>query len=546
MFRIDIILFCLLCATHVSAGNFNLEQDLVRLDSVVSNYKTYIAAKEKEIATYRHNSGLLVAASDKYLYNRQLFELYLKFNSDSAVCYAEKCVAIASRKGMEAEYTMSRIDLAMAYAFRGDMIEAQELLAQIGDIELLEEPLRTKMAIAMLETKIRRNYQPQQRRSKDYRRLIDRIWVEYGRYLKPENWMNDYYKSLITERVDLPKVMSIVKKTPKPSVQAAMLYQVVALGYRNKGDEKGDYHYLILSAINDIKSANREAMSLVQIINSPFIDKGSKRAVKYAMLCADNARIYNDKWRSLDIVTAHSIITQQYERKLEKQESTMKITIVLLVVAIVAICLLYYLVLRKRRKAIELIAKIRMMNQTLRDMVEREKQMQTMLKENNDRLEAEIQMRNTNFINVYQLVSKYIQEEKDFRKRVFNQITSGKIDKARSALASTSETEKYKHGFYQQFDQAFLTSHPDFIDKFNALLKPDCQVSLTETGELTPELRIYALVSIGITDSVSIASFLHYSPQTVYNYRLKMRHNACISEKTFADTVARFYAKADI
>ena len=60
--------------------------------------------------------------------------------------------------------------------------------------------------------------------------------------------------------------------------------------------------------------------------------------------------------------------------------------------------------------------------------------------------------------------------------------------------------------------------------------------------KLTPELRIYALVSMGITDSVSIAEFLHYSPQTIYNYRLRVRHNAIIPEKNFADAVAQMYA----
>ncbi|MBM6992880.1 MAG: hypothetical protein I3J02_06425 [Prevotella sp.] len=475
-----------------------------------------------------------------------LFELYLKFDADSAMRYAQTCLNIALEKGMKPESLMSKIDLATIYIFRGDMYKAQKLLTQLGDISLLEESYRTKLAIAMLEFKLRVNYQPPRLRDKDYQQQMDNIWAEYGKYLTQDCWMHAYYKTIVTERTDLPQLLAMVRDTPKPSIQAAMLYHAVALSYKKKGDEKTYYHFLIISAINDIMSANREAMSLVQIINSPFINKDSKRAAEYAMLCADNAKNYNDKWRSLDVVTAHSIITQQYEKRLEGRETAMKIAIVMLALAVVVICLLFYLVLRKRRKAIELIANIRTMNQTLQDMVANEKRMQAQLKANNDRLEAEIQLRNTNFIEVYKLVSKYIQDVKEFKKSVYNQITAGKIDKARSALSSTTDTEKYKHSFYQQFDQAFLTSHPDFISKLNTLLQPDSQVSLPESGELTPELRIYALVSIGITDSVSIASFLHYSPQTVYNYRLKMRHCACISEKTFADTVARFYAKADI
>jgi hypothetical protein len=83
--------------------------------------------------------------------------------------------------------------------------------------------------------------------------------------------------------------------------------------------------------------------------------------------------------------------------------------------------------------------------------------------------------------------------------------------------------------------------HPDFIDRFNELMKPDKKIIVPSAEVLTPELRIYALVSLGITESVSIADFLHYSPQTIYNYRLKVRHGSCIDEKEFADTIEKMY-----
>ena len=157
-------------------------------------------------------------------------------------------------------------------------------------------------------------------------------------------------------------------------------------------------------------------------------------------------------------------------------------------------------------------------------------------------LRDEIAYHNRNFINVYQLVTKYIADVQVFKKSVFNLITSGKIDKARSELKSQTNTEGYLQNFFVHFDQAFLASHPDFVERFNSLLKPECAILPPATDRLTPELRIYALVSMGITDSVSIAEFLHYSPQTIYNYRLRVRHNACIPEKNFADAVAQMYA----
>lgn len=112
-------------------------------------------------------------------------------------------------------------------------------------------------------------------------------------------------------------------------------------------------------------------------------------------------------------------------------------------------------------------------------------------------------------------------------------------------LASSSElSDEGLQSLYKKFDVAFLAIHPDFVERFNQLLKPEKRIILKEENCLTPELRIYAMVCLGIGDSTSIAEFLHYSPQTVYNYRLKIRKSACIDEKLFAETVRNLYVTA--
>ena len=94
-----------------------------------------------------------------------------------------------------------------------------------------------------------------------------------------------------------------------------------------------------------------------------------------------------------------------------------------------------------------------------------------------------------------------------------------------------------KH-FYTHFDHAFLAMYPDFIQRMNSLLRPECRCDETQT-ELSTPLRIYALLVLGVTDSVGIADFLHLSSQTVYNYRLKMRRCALNDEKKFDEDVLR-------
>ena len=95
--------------------------------------------------------------------------------------------------------------------------------------------------------------------------------------------------------------------------------------------------------------------------------------------------------------------------------------------------------------------------------------------------------------------------------------------------------------FYKQFDKAFIRTHPDFMERFNALMKPEERIIPPEES-LTPELRIFALMSIGITDGTSIADFLQYSVQTIYNYRMRVRRSAIVDEKDFDATIENMYS----
>ena len=91
--------------------------------------------------------------------------------------------------------------------------------------------------------------------------------------------------------------------------------------------------------------------------------------------------------------------------------------------------------------------------------------------------------------------------------------------------------------FYANFDKIFLNLFPHFVDAFNELLLPEERIILDEENTLTPELRIFALVKLGINDSSVIAEYLHYSAQTVYNYRLKIRKKLAIPKDEFIDRV---------
>ena len=541
-----IFLFSLLASVVSMAQNvkFDIEADLHRLDTVVANSHKYDAQKMHDINYIKRSTGDFVTPTERYNFYKRLYDEYMKFDSDSAKHYASMCQKVASRTNMHNYEVAAILDRAYIFITCGELIDAQRILNTISTpIDSLPDDVRMKYAITMLEYRIRLDLKSFWENKYGDKEACLAVWNKYNRYLPDDMWQKHYYESSLTDHDVLKKLQADLANTQRPSIKAAMLYVSIARQYKKRGaDEKLYLHYLILSAINDVKCSNREASSLIFIVNSPHICAGTERAFNYAMLCTENAKSYKDVGRSFDIVKAHAKITRAYQKRLEYNIMLCIGCMALLVLAILAVVLLYRNVVRKRRAQAELLSQIETANVSLEESVKKEQQALEKLRHSNALLRDEIASHNSNFINVYQLVTKYIADVQAFKKSVFNLITSGKIDKARSELKSQTNAENYLQNFFVHFDKAFLASHPDFVERFNQLLKPECAIVPPTDDRLTPELRIYALVSMGITDSVSIAEFLHYSPQTIYNYRLRVRHCACIPEKNFADAVAQMYA----
>lgn len=124
----------------------------------------------------------------------------------------------------------------------------------------------------------------------------------------------------------------------------------------------------------------------------------------------------------------------------------------------------------------------------------------------------------------------------DYRKFVMRKVKAHQTDDLLRSASSTKLSEQEAAQFYTQFDKAFIELYPSFVSEFNALLRPECQIPLARDGSLTTEMRIYALVRLGVGESVEIATLLFYSPQTIYNYRTSVRKRA-INPETFENDV---------
>ena len=135
------------------------------------------------------------------------------------------------------------------------------------------------------------------------------------------------------------------------------------------------------------------------------------------------------------------------------------------------------------------------------------------------------------------LCSIYMDRLDDLRKKVNKRVKQRQYAELIELTQSAEFQEQELEEFYANFDSAFLHLFPHFVDSFNAMLKPEEQVTLTDKNRLNTTVRIFALIRLGIDDSSKIAEFLHYSVNTIYNYRARVKNGALTDRESFEDMV---------
>ena len=164
------------------------------------------------------------------------------------------------------------------------------------------------------------------------------------------------------------------------------------------------------------------------------------------------------------------------------------------------------------------------------------------LQDSNNSLEEANHVKEEYIARFFDQCSEYIEKLENYRKSLNAKAKNNQLDDLFKMIKSTTLVETELEELYQNFDSIFLNIYPSFIQEFNALLLPEEQI-VPKAGELlNTELRIFALIRLGITDSIKIANFLRYSLRTVYNYRTKVRNKAAGSREEFEEIVKKIGA----
>lgn len=534
------------------------EPDYIRhLDSLIQESPEFEKEKTARIEQLRKGSASATSPGEKYLFNRALFDEYMIFNSDSARKYINENLELASQTGNEEWQIESKIRKAQFLTGTGLMVKAMNILDSIDPSTLSKDALTDYYGEKIYLYSHLGNYTGGDNNSyygmeRMYRDSIMTIIDEsHPQYLWFKGW-----DILGTDKPAAKTIEALKAKIAKSKLnthQDAKDAYILAKLYEQGGDRDNFLRYMSLSASADVRISNWSEISSLQELSAALFNDGRgeiERPYAYTSYCLDKAIAYPNRVQAYLLSDSMRAISSAYQREANKHQQTTQAMMILAFVltAILAGAVIYIVTQYRRLHSQQ--KRLDDTNRSLSEKIEELDKAKTLLNEANGRLQALIadlkeknyELNEANYVkeeyicNIFNLCSEYISKLSDLKKSIHLKAVTKKYKEIEQETEDFDMKADFKE-FYRAFDTVFLHIYPDFVHDFNELLQEDKQIIPKEGELLNTELRIYALIRLGITDSTKIAEFLHCSSQTVYNNRFKVRGRARVPKKDFAEIV---------
>ncbi|MDL2256817.1 DUF6377 domain-containing protein [Bacteroidales bacterium OttesenSCG-928-I14] len=475
----------------------------------------------------------------EYNLNLMLHQEYRIFQLDSAVYYAERNCQIAENLGFINRILEAKLYLSWFYSMLGMSVDAKAILSEIDASNLPENlyPLYYETYLSFFGSYMANSLHDYSNEYNSYRDLFLSVIDPQSFSYKINNASKKAAEGKDNEAES--DLLIMLSQEPGYTHQYAMITHNLAYIYKRRGETELEKKYFTLSAIADLQNAVKENASVRMLALIYYTEGNIEMAYRLMQSAIEDAVFGNVQFRTVQLSQFYSIVNTAYlEREMErKNQLKLYIFLISLLTIFLAIAILY--VYKQMKKVSRIKEEIASANKKLVELNNDILQTNKQLNEKNDLLYESNHIKEEYIAHFFDLCSSYINKFEDYRRMLNKKAASNQLDELYNALKSTSFIEDELQELYNNFDHIFLNLYPNFVEEFNALLVKDEQVVLKPGEVLNTELRIFALVRLGITDSVKIAAFLRYSLSTIYNYRTKMRNKASVSRDDFEKKVMK-------
>jgi hypothetical protein len=516
------------CALPLHAADIDCEKVLQTLDELISNKEEYHKQKELQLNQLKKRLNSAQNANTRYALCDRIFQEYAHYQTDSAFAYILRKETLLPQIDNPEAHIEIAINRAQVLGVRG----------MYGEVRPLLDDLDARSMSAEL-----RNYY-----YRTYYHYYDWVsdFASYASEKKKFQAYTDSYRDsiLLSEAPSIdrgiiqaekfvaqgrsPEALVILKGllNEHPSKrQLTYIYYITSTAYENTDDRQQRIYYLAKTAIQDLQLSIREYASLQKLAYLMYEEGDIERAYRYLDCSMTDAVACGANLRSFEVSHFFPIIDRSYRSQVQsRQQAYRTLLIIVSTLLIILVAVMLYLYYSKRA-----------LSRTRRSLTEAVEQ----LKSVNEELAQTGKIKEVYIARYLDRCVSYLDQFERYRNSLAKLAMTSRINELYKQIKSDDFIRQERKAFYTEFDKAFLEIFPHFIENFNALLIEDKHISPKPGELLSTELRIFALIRLGVTDSNRIAHFLGYSLATVYNYRSKMRNRALVDKDQFENAVMK-------
>ncbi|MCF8227029.1 MAG: DUF6377 domain-containing protein [Bacteroidales bacterium] len=505
---------------------------LSRLNEVIDNREYFVGLKQDKIDKIK-KEFLFKERRDEidiqYNYFLALSKEYQTFKFDSAFHYSSQLIDVAYKSKDPNKIIKAQIEFANILITAGIFNEAMDTLKSIN------LSVASKQNRAEYFSMMSRGYFDMESfsQSKYYSRLYRRNGVSYFdsalTCYPPETWE---YRSLVAQKyikaencqMAIEILRDIISSYQLSNDELAIQYMLLSFSYNIQNEPDLALKYMVESSVADFMGAKKEAVALVFVANALFERAEVMLASKYINVALEESSFYGSNFRLWQISQYSPIIKSEHIVTIENQKR--QVLKYLVIVSVLSFLLIASFTVIYRQ-----ISKLK----RVKNMLEATNGQLAMI---NEELVLANRIKEEYVGYYFSVSSQMIEKLEKFKNSIYRKFSRRQFDELALELDSIN-IHKEKSFLYTKFDEVFLQIFPNFIDKFNDLLKENEQLHPREGHLLNTELRIYALIRLGITDNEKIAKILDNSVNTIYAYKTKVRNMAKLPKEEFEQEVKK-------
>lgn len=536
-------------AVHPTAAS--IDSILQCIDKAISVSDQYVQKKKERIAYLKSRADQAETLSAKYELTYQLYAEYLPFVNDSAIYYLERCSDIALQMGDDSKAGGCLSLTALCCSNAGMYVESEAILKTINPEKLHGIDLGLYYYASGHISSELAYYGKFENMRRQYAETSTNYFLLAQNYLPAGHKYHNQCREMLAQgRKDFRQALAISNEwlhNVKPgSAEYALISYYRYFDYKALGDSIQMMYSLGESVLADIRNAVMDQGSMWEMANLLMANGDVDRSYRYICFTSDCADRFGSRQRLSYISPLLSRIAQVYKAKEERSNRSLRYTIT--AISILSLLLLIALVYvhRKRNQLAITRDHLAISNTQLQDSNTQLSSLNAKLSSLNSQLYTlNTQLSEANRVKdeyvgrFLRLCSVYIDKLEDIRKKVTKRVKNRQYAELVELTRSSEFTNKESNELYENFDTAFLQLFPTFVADFNALLKPDNRITQPDNNTLNTPIRIFALIRLGISDSSKIAEFLHYSVNTIYNYRANIKNGAVGDRTEFEDKVKK-------